>query len=56
MRILFLFSLAIGLCIPAFSQKSKPAPAVPNPVLDESLYNALEWRCVGPFAAAARQP
>lgn len=37
---------------PAFSQKDKKALLAappPMPAYDESLYNALQWRCVGPF-------
>lgn len=35
---------AIG---PAFAQKNPPA--APTPRIGEHLYNALEWRCIGPF-------
>ncbi|TNE57225.1 MAG: glycosyl hydrolase [Bacteroidetes bacterium] len=43
--LLFLFSTPT-----VFAQKRKaiPVPA-PDPVYPESLYNALEWRCIGPF-------
>ena len=51
MRILLPTLLALCLAIPAFAQKSKnPPPAPPAPSgWDETLYNAVEWRCVGPF-------
>lgn len=40
-----LFALtAVG---PAFAQKNPPA--APAPRIGEHLYNALEWRCIGPF-------
>ncbi|MCC6459107.1 MAG: glycosyl hydrolase [Saprospiraceae bacterium] len=49
-----LFALC-WLCFaaPVFSQKNKTTPAPPAtaaaPGFEEPLYNALEWRCVGPF-------
>ena len=51
MRTLLLSLLALCLAAPAFSQKNKPVPAVPapKPGIEERLFNALEWRCVGPF-------
>ncbi|MBK8922700.1 MAG: glycosyl hydrolase [Saprospirales bacterium] len=48
MRILLLSILALTLSLPVSAQKTKPAPA-PTAAFDESLYNALEWRCIGPF-------
>lgn len=42
------------LCaIPVFSQKDKKQvqtqAVAPKPAYDETLYNALQWRCIGPF-------
>jgi len=51
MRILFLALVALCLSAPVFSQKNKTTPpvAVAKTAYEETLYNALEWRCVGPF-------
>ncbi len=53
MRTILLSLLAFCLFNPVFSQKNKPVPPpapAPKPVVfEEALFNALEWRCVGPF-------
>ena len=50
MRTILLSVLAICLGTAVFSQKNKPVSTVPpRTAFDSSLYNALEWRCVGPF-------
>lgn len=52
MRTLLVLSiLTFCLAAPAISQKNKTtAPVtVAKPAYDESLFNAIEWRCVGPF-------
>ncbi|MBP6826194.1 MAG: glycosyl hydrolase, partial [Saprospiraceae bacterium] len=41
-----LFVWVLCLALPAFSQKNAPLSVSGFP---ESLYNAAEWRCVGPF-------
>lgn len=51
MRTILLSLLTLCLSAPVFSQTNKttsPAPT-PKPAFEESLYNAIEWRCVGPF-------
>ena len=51
MRIFLLLCLTISLATPSFSQKKQtptPAPA-PKAGFEEPLFNALEWRCLGPF-------
>ena len=45
MRTLFSI-LAFCLALPVFSQKTKPAPIAG---FNDTLYNALQLRCVGPF-------
>ncbi len=55
MRTILLSLCFLAIALPAFAQKNKnktavsPAPAATAPAFNESLYNALEWRCVGPF-------
>lgn len=51
MRTLVLSLLALCLAAPVFSQKNKTTTpvAAAKTAYDETLYNALEWRCVGPF-------
>ena len=50
MRTIFLSFLAFCLCAAVFAQKNKtPQAAEPRTAFDTALYNALEWRCVGPF-------
>ncbi|MCW5924503.1 MAG: glycosyl hydrolase [Saprospiraceae bacterium] len=45
-----LLALTLLLSSTVFSQKNKPAPApTPKAAIPETLYNALEWRCIGPF-------
>jgi len=46
-----LFFLTFCVATSVFAQKNKPAAtaAVPQPAYAESLFNALEWRCIGPF-------
>ncbi len=51
MRFLLFFCLIFCLASPVFSQKKQTATAAPAPKtgFDENLFNALEWRCLGPF-------
>ncbi len=55
MRTILLLICLLASALPAFSQKNKnkttagAAPVAVAPAFSESLYNALEWRCVGPF-------
>src|SRR3989475_9681300 len=40
----------LTLATPATAQRrTRPASPVPSPAFDTSLYNALEWREIGPF-------
>ena len=40
----------LTLANPATAQRrTRPASPVPSPAFDTSLYNALEWREIGPF-------
>lgn len=50
MRTLLLFCLALSFSLSGIAQKKQPVTTVaPKPVFEENLYNALEWRCIGPF-------
>src|SRR2546426_11224081 len=49
-RHLFVAACLLTLANPATAQRRTPASSpVPSPVFDTSLYNALEWREIGPF-------
>ncbi|MEY4107554.1 MAG: hypothetical protein RL181_1896, partial [Bacteroidota bacterium] len=59
MRITLLALLCIGMSLfsgsPLVAQKktakapAAPAAATPKPGFDESLYNSIKWRHIGPF-------
>src|SRR3989442_15450184 len=49
-RHLFVAACLHTLANPATAQRrTPPSSPVPSPVFDTSLYNALEWREIGPF-------
>ncbi|MCB9333920.1 MAG: glycosyl hydrolase [Lewinellaceae bacterium] len=50
MRTLLLLCLSLSLGYTAFAQKKQTQQtAAPKPAFEEPLFNALEWRCIGPF-------
>src|SRR2546428_4606318 len=52
-RRLFVVSCLLILANPATAQRrTAPASPVPAPAFDTTLYNALEWREIGPFRGA----
>src|SRR5256885_16479132 len=47
----------LTLANPATAQRrTRPASPVPSPAFDTSLYNALEWREIGPFRGGRVTP
>ena len=48
-RVVFATCLLVLASSAAAQRRSSAAPAVPAALVDTSLYNALEWREIGPF-------
>lgn len=48
---ILLFLLLSAIAHPLFSQKKKTAPAAPAPAspISQTLYESVQWRCVGPW-------
>ncbi len=50
MRTLLLLCLSLSLGYTTFAQKKQAQQtAAPKPAFEETTFNALEWRCIGPF-------